>query len=176
MALNDTGFVIKPRLSYTPVFTSLRCVSRAISRINCSLCLRCGLYKCKGKGMSTTIRNDNTTDVIKILLSDSLAEKTEDVVWLLRNEPNNSESSSKAINLLRDAAEVNIHFYFTEPAKQINIGAFGVKLITMGVNTILKLISSVGHKIVKRLSAEQLGEIADFVEKHLLTPNPRSNN
>ena len=126
--------------------------------------------------MSTIIRNDNSNDVIKILLSESLAQKTEDVVWLLRNEPKNAESSTKAVNLLRDAAEVNIHFYFTEPAKQINIGAIGIKLITMGVNTILKLISSVGNKIVKRLSAEQLGEIADFVEQHLLTPYPRSNS
>lgn len=125
--------------------------------------------------MSTEITNKNSNDIIKILLSNSLAKKTEEVVWLLRNEPEKSESSRKAIQLLLDAAEVNIHFYFTEPAKQIKIGSIGIKLINMGVNTILKLISSVGNKIVKRLSADQLGQIADFVELHLLTPDPGNN-
>ena len=126
--------------------------------------------------MTTEYKNNSSNDIVKIELSESLTKKTEDVVWLLRNEPDKAESSIKAINLLRDAAEVNIHFYFTEPAKQINIGTIGIKLITMGVNTILKLISSVGHKIVKRLSAEQLGQIADFVELHLLSHSPKSSS
>ena len=112
--------------------------------------------------------NSHSDYTIKVVLSESLAEETRKVVRLLRNEPKNSETGKKAIHLLRQAAEVNLSFYFTEPAKQLNIGSIGIKLLNMGANTILKLISSVGHKIVHRLSEEQFSQIADFVEMHLL--------
>lgn len=113
--------------------------------------------------------NSHSDYTIKILLSDSLAEETKKVVWMLRNEPHNPQSGIKAVELLRDAAEVNLRFYFTDPAKQLNVGSVGIKLLVAGANTVLKLISTVGHRLVKKLSKEQLGHIADFVEEHLLT-------
>ncbi|MCG8669315.1 MAG: hypothetical protein MI867_07855 [Pseudomonadales bacterium] len=110
---------------------------------------------------------------IKILLSDLLAEETKKVVWMLRNEPDNPQSGIKAVELLREAAEVNLKFYFTEPAKELNVGSVGIKLLAAGANTVVKLISSVGHRLVKKLSHEQLGLVADFVEEHLLSHHPR---
>lgn len=112
--------------------------------------------------------NDYTDYTIKIVLSESLSEETKKVVWMLRHEPHNPKSGANAVELLRQAAEVNLRFYFTEPAKDLKVGTVGLKLLVTGANTILKLISSIGHRLVKKLSHEQLGLIADFVEEHLL--------
>jgi len=106
---------------------------------------------------------------INILLSDALYDETQKVVWMLRHEPHNPQSGIKAVELLREATEVNLAFYFTEPAKRLKLGVVGVKLLVAGANTVLKLISSLGHRLVKKLSEEQLSLIADFVEAELLS-------
>jgi biotin carboxylase len=120
--------------------------------------------------MSNIMRKMNTFSdyTIKVVLSDSLAEETKKVVWMLRNEPSNPESGARAVELLREATAVNMRFYFTEPAQRLNVGAVSVKLLVAGTNTVIKLISSVGHRLIKKLSHQQLGHVADFVEEHLL--------
>ena len=100
---------------------------------------------------------------IKILLSESLAKETQRVVWLLRNEPHNPQSGIQAVDLLREAAEINLRFYFTDPAKALNAGSVSIKVLIAGVNTVIKLMSSIGYRFVNKLSVEQLGLIADFV-------------
>lgn len=114
-------------------------------------------------------KQDTHSDyTIKILLSDALSEETKKVVWMLRHEPDNPASGHRAVELLREATEVNLKFYFTDPAKELKVGAVGLKLLVAGANTVIKLISSVGHRLVKKLDHQQLGHIADFVEEHLL--------
>ncbi len=118
--------------------------------------------------MEKFVQNTYSGYIIKIVLSESLSDGTEDIVWRLRNEPNNPESGKKAADLLSKAFEENLHFYFIQPAKELKMGSIGMKILTSGINTISKLISSVAHRIVKKLSPDQLGYVADFVEEHLL--------
>jgi hypothetical protein len=115
--------------------------------------------------------NTHSDYTIKIMLSDSLTKETEKVVWMLRNEPDNPKSGQRAVELLREATEVNLKFYFTDPAKELKVGTVGLKLLVAGANTVIKLISSVGPRLVKKLDPKQLGHFADFVEEHLLPSN-----
>ena len=112
----------------------------------------------------------NQQQVIKIILSDSLTETVRQLVEQMRATPGCAEVRKQAIDLLHQAAETNLQFYFLTPATQLRLHSLGIKLLNMGVKTILKLILSVGHKVAGKLSNQQMLYVADFVEEQLLWP------
>ncbi|MDX1497852.1 MAG: hypothetical protein R3352_09875 [Salinisphaeraceae bacterium] len=112
----------------------------------------------------------NHEQVIKIILSDSLTETVRQLVEQMRDTPGCMEVRKQAVHLLHEAAETNLQFYFLTPASQLRLHSLGIKLLNMGVKTILKLILSVGHKVAGKLSDQQMLYVADFVEEHLLWP------
>jgi len=109
--------------------------------------------------------------VVGIRLSEPLAQETREVVRLLREAPDEPATRNRAVELLWEAAEANLDFYFLIPAHQLKVGSWAIRLLNMGTRTVLRLITSVGHRIVARLSAAQLRYVADFVEEQLLADN-----
>lgn len=120
--------------------------------------------------MSTEHHLDHQ-QVIKIILSDSLTETVRQLVQQMRDTPGCEDVRKQAVHLLHEAAATNLEFYFLTPAKQLQLHSLGIKLLNMGVKTILKLILSVGHKVAGKLSDQQMLYVADFVEEHLLWPD-----
>lgn len=112
--------------------------------------------------------NDNNDHTIKVVMSPGLSAEAKQVVAALRERPDDPESSKRAVRLLQEAVDVNLQFFFIQPAKDLGIGSISMKILTVGVNTVVKVIPSVGNKLSSRLSTEQKAKIADFVEKNLV--------
>ena len=112
--------------------------------------------------------NTHKDYTVDLLLSPKLEVELIEVIYLLRNQPENPATKKKAINLLTNAVEDNLDHYFTKPAAELKISRLGVTALNMGLSTINKLTHSVGNKILKKADKEQMGAISDFLEINLL--------
>lgn len=112
--------------------------------------------------------NTHKDYTVDLLLSPKLEVELIEVIYLLRNQPDNPATKKKAINLLTNAVEDNLDHYFTKPAAELKISRLGITALNMGLSTINKLTHSVGNKILKKADKEQMGAISDFLEINLL--------
>ena len=112
--------------------------------------------------------NTHSDYTVDLLLSVKLEAKLQEVIYLLRNQPENPETKTKAIHLLSVAVEDNLDHYFTKPAAELKLSRLGTTALNMGLSTINKLTHSVGHKILKKADKEQMRAISDFLETNLL--------
>ncbi len=112
--------------------------------------------------------NSHKDYTVDLLLSAKLEVELIEVIYLLRNQPENPDTKKKAIDLLTKSVEDNLDHYFTKPAAELKLSRLGTTALNMGLSTINKLTHSVGHKILKKADKEQMRAISDFLEINLL--------
>lgn len=110
----------------------------------------------------------NQDYVGKVLLSEPLAEEVRELIRQIRENPESEDVRKRAIELTHEAVETNLNYYILIPARQLRLHSVGIKLLNLVVVTVLKLIPSVGHRVIGRLTPEQMEHVADLVEEQLL--------
>ena len=108
--------------------------------------------------------NTHKDYTVDLLLSPKLEVELIEVIYLLRNQPDNPATKKKAINLLTNAVEDNLDHYFTKPAAELKISRLGItalKQLEIGVlstqnsdqSTFLLMALTGRDKIVRAIKA-----------------------
>ena len=106
--------------------------------------------------------------VAGIVLTKAMSDEVRELIAEMRYDPESEYVRKRAIELTHEAVETNLNFYLQIPARELGLHAVGIGLLNMVTATVLKLTTSVGNRLIHRLTPEQMNNVADFVEEQLL--------
>ena len=114
------------------------------------------------------------TAYVSFSVPTQFADKTKDVLALVRHTPPASQHISKFTEILLEMTDLGLDYYFRQMSKRLGVGRIGMTFIEMGVKVVTSGISSMIHPLLKMLTQEQLISLADFVEESNLRLEKRT--
>ncbi|PSF10561.1 hypothetical protein C7H09_06355 [Marinobacter fuscus] len=72
--------------------------------------------------------------------------------------------------LIVELTESGLDFFFLEPLRRLNAGSVMMGVARVGTGSMLKGSKMVVHKVLKKLDAQSLGAILDFIEEIIHEP------
>ncbi|MCP4441456.1 MAG: hypothetical protein GY810_21320 [Aureispira sp.] len=100
-------------------------------------------------------------------LSDELAARVDEVVQDIKGSEDKRQYALKAFQVVSDLSDVGLNYFFIETLKKAGLGKIKMMAVEGAIKTGKRAILTVGKRIIKGMSNEQLLVIAETFEESM---------